>query len=509
MTVRDLDDVETTLTNVTHYTVSDVGETAGGTVALVAGVFDWLDGLNFLKFGYKLTIRRIVPLTQETDIRNAGTFYPSTLEDQFDKQAMISQQHQGEIDRAVKLPWTVTTSEFDPTFPADILESADKVPLMNANGDGFADAEDWPTANDIAQAQVNATAAAASAVAAASSASASSVSAAASASSAASAAAALASAFFRDVVYLTSASSPYTVSQSDNGKLFDIDSSGGAITINLPTIAGLTLPFNVAMKLTIAGNNVTINRDGTDTIDGGTTKTLIAAGTGIQISADTDGSPDNWTSLDFGTIADGAITTPKLADSAVTLAKLAAAVAEALNPAGAVIAFGGTSAPAGYLACDGSQVSRTTYAALFAAIGTAHGSGDGSTTFHLPSYSGRFLRGWANGSANDPDRASRTAMASGGATGDNVGSVQGHAFQTHNHGVTDPGHTHVVYGVLDGGANQATPRSLDTTNNGNRTTSSSSTGVTVNNASASGATSQSTSNETRPTNANVLFCIKT
>src|SRR3990167_4482456 len=100
-----------------------------------------------------------------------------------------------------------------------------------------------------------------------------------------------------------------------------------------------------------------------------------------------------------------------------------------LNPAGAIIAFGGAVAPEGYLLCDGTAVSRTTYARLFNSISTAFGSGDGSTTFNVPNLQGIFPGGRGNGPANDPDRASRTAMASGGATGDNVGSVQLDAVQ--------------------------------------------------------------------------------
>lgn len=98
-----------------------------------------------------------------------------------------------------------------------------------------------------------------------------------------------------------------------------------------------------------------------------------------------------------------------------------------LVPSGVVMAFAGATAPSGWLLCNGSVISRTTYANLFAAISTAHGSGDGSTTFALPNYAGQFLRGRANGSANDPDRASRTAAASGGNTGDAVGSIQSNA----------------------------------------------------------------------------------
>lgn len=62
-------------------------------------------------------------------------------------------------------------------------------------------------------------------------------------------------------------------------------------------------------------------------------------------------------------------------------------------PTGAVITFAGSAAPAGWLLCDGSTVSRTTYAALFAAIGATYGAGDGNTTFALPDLRGRVAAG--------------------------------------------------------------------------------------------------------------------
>ena len=66
---------------------------------------------------------------------------------------------------------------------------------------------------------------------------------------------------------------------------------------------------------------------------------------------------------------------------------------DVLNPVGTVIAFAANSAPSGYLLCNGSAVSRTTYAALFAKIGTTYGAGDGSTTFNLPNLTDRFIQG--------------------------------------------------------------------------------------------------------------------
>lgn len=100
---------------------------------------------------------------------------------------------------------------------------------------------------------------------------------------------------------------------------------------------------------------------------------------------------------------------------------------------GEIVSFGGTSAPSNWLLCDGSTVSRTTYSALYAVTGDAFGEGDGSTTFHVPDLRGTFLRGFDNTAGNDPDSASRTALNTGGNTGDNIGSEQSWAMEEHGH----------------------------------------------------------------------------
>lgn len=63
----------------------------------------------------------------------------------------------------------------------------------------------------------------------------------------------------------------------------------------------------------------------------------------------------------------------------------------ALIPPGTIIHYAGRTVPSGWLICNGANVSRTDYAALFAAIGTIYGAGNGSTTFALPYLNGRFL----------------------------------------------------------------------------------------------------------------------
>ena len=65
----------------------------------------------------------------------------------------------------------------------------------------------------------------------------------------------------------------------------------------------------------------------------------------------------------------------------------------ALIPPGTIIHYAGRTVPSGWLICNGANVSRTDYAALFAAIGTIYGAGNGTTTFGLPNLDGRFLEG--------------------------------------------------------------------------------------------------------------------
>lgn len=79
-------------------------------------------------------------------------------------------------------------------------------------------------------------------------------------------------------------------------------------------------------------------------------------------------------------------------------------------PAGAVMPYAGSSAPSGWLFAAGQTVSRTTYAALFGAIGTTYGAGDGSTTFNLPDLEGRAVFGRDNMSGSPAGRLNNTGI---------------------------------------------------------------------------------------------------
>ena len=88
-------------------------------------------------------------------------------------------------------------------------------------------------------------------------------------------------------------------------------------------------------------------------------------------------------------------------------------------PSGAVLYFAGRTAPTGWLKANGAAVSRTTYATLFAAIGTTYGAGDGRSTFNLPDLRAEFLRGWDDGRGIDSGRAF------GSAQGDAIRNITG------------------------------------------------------------------------------------
>ena len=107
---------------------------------------------------------------------------------------------------------------------------------------------------------------------------------------------------------------------------------------------------------------------------------------------------------------------------------------------GLIFDYAGITAPSGYLLCDGSAVSRVTYADLFNAIGTTWGVGDGSTTFNVPDLRRKTTIGSGGTALSGP---SNTVGSAGGAE---THVISGSELPTHNHvvNINDPGHFHYV-----------------------------------------------------------------
>lgn len=127
----------------------------------------------------------------------------------------------------------------------------------------------------------------------------------------------------------------------------------------------------------------------------------------------------------------------------------------AIIPTGMLAPFGGAAAPTGWLLCDGSAVSRTTYADLFTAIGVTYGAGNGSTTFNVPDARGRAIYG-------------KAVSGTGSALGEQFGSMSHtHTQPTHTHSQpththtgpshthTGPSHTHDVSGTSGAGGSHS------------------------------------------------------
>ena len=166
-------------------------------------------------------------------------------------------------------------------------------------------------------------------------------------------------------------------------------------------------------------------------------------------------------------------------------------------PTGSVHMMATTTVPSGYLKCNGAAVSRTTYADLFAIVGTAHGAGNGSSTFNVPDLRGEFVRGWDDSRGVDSGR--------------NFGSAQSDQNQQHNHSasatstVNDPGHIHQVqYSNSDSG--DGVIEESGTGLSGQEPTLSATTGITV---STSVSIGNSGGSEARPRNIAMMYVIKT
>lgn len=170
---------------------------------------------------------------------------------------------------------------------------------------------------------------------------------------------------------------------------------------------------------------------------------------------------------------------------------LAAAV-----PTGSVHQMATTTAPAGYLKCNGAAISRITYADLFAIIGTTWGAGDGSTTFNVPDLRGEFVRGWDDGRGVDNGRS--------------FASSQSSRNKSHSHSATstvnDPGHNHAYRkhrnSERDNGGRDTADDDREST--ASVTTSNATTGITV-----STSIGNNGGADARPRNIALMYVIKT
>ena len=254
---------------------------------------------------------------------------------------------------------------------------------------------------------------------------------------------------------------------TDNSMVLFSGTSGKLIKGNnaVVTAAGLALLDDVnaaAQRVTLGLGNVDNTSDVNKPIS-------TATQTALDLKANID-SP-TFTGVPSAPTASAGTNTQQLASTAFVQAAVGV---------GNVSSFAMVTPPTGWLKANGATVNRATYAALFTAIGTTFGAGDGSTTFNLPDLRGEFLRGWDDGRGLDANRL--------------FGTAQMDALQGHWHGPR-PGTTLAGspgnWNGAGGGAN------------GNYNIGSTGDPVTdgVNGA-------PRTAPETRPRNVALLYCIK-
>lgn len=455
----------------------------------------------------------------------------------------------------------------------------------NASGSAAASATSETNANASAVAASNSASsattsesnAALSATTASTSASNASTSATDAASSAAAAASSAAGQLFSDVIDLSFADSPFTISATENGNLYRVDTSAGDVEIILPDLTALTADFRLGVAKGSADVNViNVNRTGTDTINGLASRTLsaqynidtyigdkdnnvwYASGGGlgaINISIDqfngdgvatvfnlsgTPGSENNTSifingvyqqksaytvtgnqitfseappvggnnievvfgsqvpigvpsndTVDTVHLKNSAVTAPKIATQAVTLDKIVSGTPNKLlgygaggnaeevdTPqaflAGMLMPYASTSAPTGWLLCDGSAIDRTTYADLFTLIGTTYGAGDGSTTFNIPDLRGRIPTGLDNMGGASANRITNTQADTLGGTGGNenvtpTGSISGSTGSTTLSTAQIPSHTHTYQATNFSGSQKRPAANFDRSGGDNYT----------------------------------------
>ncbi len=211
------------------------------------------------------------------------------------------------------------------------------------------------------------------------------------------------------------------------GKSMLLRSDGTNVVEQLSQVVG---DFGIGGAASIVG---ALSVGGAASVTGNITVTGTGAFTG-DVTVPTQTAGDSSTKAATTAFVGSAITTATaplapLASPALTGTPTAPTAAQGTNntqiattafvqangvPTAMVMPFASSTAPTGWLECNGNAVSRTTYAALFAIVGTTYGAGNGSTTFNLPDMRGNFMRGWDNGAGIDTGRAIGSTQESTG-----------------------------------------------------------------------------------------------
>ena len=225
-----------------------------------------------------------------------------------------------------------------------------------------------------------------------------------------------------------------------------------ARTLELDTI---TEPNNSGTANITLSSNTTTAMPLVDINGGAIDGTTVGAGTPSSVAATT-------LTASGATTLNGNVTLGNASADTITVTGTMAGVDNKSGMTGEVRMWSGSSAPTGWLFCNGAAVSRSTYSALFAITSTGFGVGDGSSTFNVPDMKGRVPVGVGTGAGDGAEDTDGGAVPAGTAlTARSLGEWTGtetigllahtHAMKQHTH--TMQNHTHDVSGTTSGGTN--------------------------------------------------------
>jgi len=277
-------------TAVTDYNISGAGATSGGTITFVTAPAS----------GVVLTLLRNLAIKRTTDFQESGEFRSKVINDELDQQVAMTQQVDERVSRTIRL---IDTDPDAALMLPDQLNRADKLLAFDNNGGVIVSNQTLSAVeNGSSSAAASATAAANSATNAATSETNAGTSETNAMASATAAATAAASNLYSSI---QNKSANFTVASTDDGALFAVDTSAGNVVVTMPDIAtDVAEGFRVGFVKSSSINSLTINRVGTDTINGGTSYAMTADTEVATMVADAN-SPDNWITFGASTTSAG------------------------------------------------------------------------------------------------------------------------------------------------------------------------------------------------------------
>lgn len=459
VTYTDADGNDDTL-DPSEYSIS-LNPVASNALWAVGGTLSYPLSGGAISAGTSLTITRVLPLLQQTKISNQGGMWPDVVERALDYQMMVSQQNAGRLDRAIVAP--PEDADPDMVLPpaaaranaALIFDADGNVAVGEAAGAPVSPA--WQpviasttTQGGLGKAGIYNQAGIVSG----------------------------GTANAQTVAYTTQ---PTAYNDGDVYTFVPGFSNTGGMTLAITPLTAKSAEYNggsLASGSVVSGQAVTFRyKSSSDTMQlmgpiAPSASSGVTGPTTSVVSSVAFWNATNGTAIKAG-LTTGATGSVLTAQGAGNMPAWASPASAASVPVGTVCDYAGSAAPSGWLLCYGQAIDRTTYSALFTAISTTYGAGDGSTTFNVPDCRGRVGAGKDDMGGTTASRLTNAASGINGVALGASGGTQTHTLVT----AEMPAHTHAASGNFivsgagaavsaAGGVYQGVPATSSTGGNG-------------------------------------------